>query len=97
MGENDFAPLPTAAYGLLLFLCGVAYTLLQAAIIAHQGPQSRLADAVGRDLKGKLSAMAYAVAIPCAFASRWIALAIYVAVSLMWLVPDRRIESRLAE
>jgi uncharacterized membrane protein len=97
MGENDFAPLPTAAYGLLLFLCGVAYTLLQVAIIAHQGPQSRLADAVGRDLKGKLSAMAYAVAIPCAFASRWIALAIYVAVSLMWLVPDRRIESRLAE
>jgi uncharacterized membrane protein len=97
MGENDFAPFPTAAYGLLLFLCGVAYTLLQAAIIAHQGPQSRLAAAVGRDLKGKLSATAYAVAIPCAFASRWIALAIYVAVSLMWLVPDRRIESRLAE
>jgi uncharacterized membrane protein len=97
MGENDFAPFPTAAYGLLLFLCGVAYTLLQAAIIAHQGPQSRLAAAVGRDLKGKLSAAAYAVAIPCAFASRWIALAIYVAVSLMWLVPDRRIESRLAE
>jgi uncharacterized membrane protein len=97
MGENDFAPIPTAAYGLLLFLCGVAYTLLQAAIIAHQGPQSRLAAAVGPDLKGKLSAAAYAVAIPCAFASRWIALAIYVAVSLMWLVPDRRIESRLAE
>jgi uncharacterized membrane protein len=97
MGENDFAPFPTAAYGLLLFLCGVAYTLLQAAIIAHQGPQSRLAAAVGRDLKGKLSAAAYAVAIPCAFASRWIALAIYVAVSLMWLVPDRRIESRLTD
>jgi uncharacterized membrane protein len=97
MGENDFAPIPTAAYGLLLFLCGVAYTLLQAAIIAHQGPQSRLAAAVGPDLKGKLSAAAYAVAIPCAFASRWIALAIYVAVSLMWLVPDRRIESRLAD
>ena len=97
MGENDFAPFPTAAYGLLLFLCGVAYTLLQAAIIAHQGPQSRLAAAVGRDLKGKLSAVAYAVAIPCAFASRWIALAIYVAVSLMWLVPDRRIESRLTD
>jgi len=97
MGENDFAPIPTAAYGLLLFLCGVAYTLLQAAIIAHQGPQSRLAAAVGPDLKGKLSAAAYAVAIPCAFASRWIALAIYVAVSLMWLVPDRRIESRLED
>ncbi len=97
MGENDFAPLPTAAYGLLLLLCGVAYTLLQAAIIAHQGAESRLAAAVGRDLKGKLSAAAYAVAIPCAFARPGIALAIYVAVSLMWLVPDRRIESRLAE
>jgi uncharacterized membrane protein len=97
MGENHFAPLPTAAYGLLLFLCGVAYTLLQAAIIAHQGAQSRLAAAVGRDLKGKLSAVLFAVAVPFAFASRWVALAIYVSVSLMWLVPDRRIESRLAD
>jgi uncharacterized membrane protein len=97
MGENHFAPLPTAAYGALLLLCGAAYTLLQAAIIAYQGPQSRLAAAVGGDRKGKLSVVAYAVAVPCAFARPGIALAIYVAVSLMWLVPDRRIESRLAE
>jgi uncharacterized membrane protein len=97
MGENEFAPLPTAFYGSVLLLCGVAYTILQRSIIAHQGPQSRLAAAVGGDLKGKLSAALYAVAIPSAFANRWISQAIYVAVSLMWLVPDRRIESRLAE
>ena len=97
MGENDFAPLPTATYGAILLLCGVAYLVLQNAIIAHQGPQSRLAAAVGRDVKGKLSAVLYAIAIPAAFANRWIAEAIYVAVSLVWLIPDRRIEARLAE
>jgi uncharacterized membrane protein len=97
MGENDFAPLPTATYGALLLLCGVAYLVLQNAIIAHQGPQSRLAAAVGRDVKGKLSAVLYAIAIPAAFANRWISEAIYVAVSLMWLIPDPRIEARLAE
>jgi uncharacterized membrane protein len=97
MGENDFAPLPTASYGALLLLCGVAYLVLQNAIIAHQGPQSRLAAAVGRDVKGKLSAVLYAIAIPAAFANRWISEAIYVAVSLMWLIPDPRIEARLAE
>jgi uncharacterized membrane protein len=97
MGENDFAPLPTAAYGAILLLCGVAYLVLQNAIIAHQGPQSRLAAAVGPDVKGKLSAVLYAIAIPAAFANRWISEAIYVAVSLMWLIPDPRIEARLAE
>jgi uncharacterized membrane protein len=97
MGENDFAPLPTATYGAILLLCGVAYLVLQNAIIAHQGPQSRLAAAVGQDVKGKLSAMLYAIAIPTAFANRWTSEAIYVAVSLMWLIPDRRIEARLAE
>jgi uncharacterized membrane protein len=97
MGENDFAPLPTATYGAILLLCGVAYLVLQNAIIAHQGPQSRLAAAVGQDVKGKLSAVLYAIAIPLAFANRWISEAIYVAVSLMWLIPDPRIEARLAE
>jgi uncharacterized membrane protein len=97
MGENDFAPLPTATYGGILLLCGIAYLVLQNAIIAHQGPQSRLAAAVGPDVKGKLSAVLYAIAIPSAFANRWISEAIYVAVSLIWLIPDRRIEARLAE
>jgi uncharacterized membrane protein len=97
MGENDFAPVPTATYGGILLLCGIAYLVLQNAIIAHQGPQSRLAAAVGPDVKGKLSAVLYAIAIPSAFANRWISEAIYVAVSLMWLIPDRRIEARLAE
>ena len=97
MGENHFAPLPTAVYGVVLLLSGLAYLILQAAIIADQGKDSRLAAAVGRDLKGKLSAALYAAAIALAFVHQWIADAIYVLVALMWLVPDRRIESRLRE
>jgi uncharacterized membrane protein len=96
MGENDFAPLPTALYGVVLLLAGVAYLILQKAIIASQGAESRLAAAVGRDLKGKLSAVLYAIAIPSAFANHWVSQAIYVGVALMWLVPDPRIEARIA-
>jgi uncharacterized membrane protein len=95
MGENHFAPLPTAVYGVVLLLAGLAYVLLQHTIIAAQGPNSRLATAVGRDVKGKLSALLYAVAIPSAFVHQWIADALYVVVALMWLVPDRRIESKV--
>jgi uncharacterized membrane protein len=95
MGENHFAPLPTAVYGMVLLLAGLAYVLLQHTIIAQQGPNSRLAAAVGRDVKGKLSTVLYAVAIPSAFVHQWIADALYVLVALMWLVPDRRIESTL--
>jgi uncharacterized membrane protein len=97
MGENHFASLPTAVYGGVLLLAGVAYTILQAAIIRAHGPGSKLAAAVGRDLKGKLSAGLYAAAIPLAFVHEWIADGIYVFVALMWLVPDRRIESKLRE
>jgi uncharacterized membrane protein len=97
MGENHFASLPTAVYGGVLLLAGVAYTILQAAIIGAHGPGSKLAAAVGRDLKGKLSAGLYAAAIPLAFVHEWIADGIYVVVALMWLVPDRRIESKLRE
>jgi len=92
MGENHFAPLPTAVYGAVLLLAGIAYVILQGRIIAQQGPGSKLAAAVGRDVKGKLSAALYAVAIPLAFVHEWISDAIYVFVALMWLVPDRRIE-----
>jgi uncharacterized membrane protein len=97
MGENHFAPVPTAVYGGVLLLSAIAYTVLQAAIIADQGPGSRLAAAVGPDVKGKVSALLYAVAIPLAFVREWLADGIYVLVALVWLVPDRRIESRLHE
>jgi uncharacterized membrane protein len=96
MGENHFASVPTAAYGVVLVMAALAYTLLQAAIIAEQGPGSRLAAAVGGDVKGKLSLALYALAIVLAFANQWISDALYVLVALMWLVPDRRIESRMA-
>ena len=95
MGENHFAPLPTAVYGAVLLLSGVAYLILQSTIIARQGPGSKLAAAVGKDVKGKLSAALYVVAIPLAFFHEGISDAIYVLVALMWLVPDRRIESVL--
>jgi uncharacterized membrane protein len=96
MGENHFAPLPTAFYGGVMFMSGTAYWILQGAIMHHQGESSRLAAAVGSDLKGKLSVALYAVAIPLAFVNQWISDAIYVGVAMMWLIPDRRIESRLS-
>jgi uncharacterized membrane protein len=97
MGENRFAPLPTAAYGCVLLLAALGYLVLQRAIIADQGQGSRLAAAVGRDLKGKASAALYLTALPVAFALPWISHAIYVLVALMWIVPDARIEKRLRE
>jgi TMEM175 potassium channel family protein len=95
MGENDFAELPVAAYGVVMFMAGVAYYVLKTAIIAAQGNDNALAEAMGRDLKGKISPVVYAVAIPLAYVNRWIAVSLYVLVALMWLVPDRRIESRI--
>jgi uncharacterized membrane protein len=95
MGENHFAPLPTAVYGAVLLMAGVAFLILEKAIIRHQGAHSKLKAAVGKDIKGKLSAALYAIAIPLAFVHQLIADAIYVCVALMWLVPDRRIESHL--
>jgi uncharacterized membrane protein len=95
MGENHLAPLPTAVYGLVLLLAAVAWTILQTAIIAHHGPDSRLALAVGTDVKGKLSAALYVLAIPLAFVAQWLAVALYVFVAFMWFIPDRRFESRV--
>jgi uncharacterized membrane protein len=92
MGENHFAPVPAALYGMVLLLAAFAYWILQRAIIAQQGPGSLLAKAVGKDLKGKLSPVFYAAAIPAAFVQQWIAGALYVLVAVMWLIPDRRIE-----
>jgi uncharacterized membrane protein len=96
MGENDFAPAPTALYGLSLLMPAIAYLILQRAILRREGRDSILATAVGGDFKGKISAVLYILAIPAAFVSQWISGAIYVGVSLMWLVPDRRIERALA-
>ena len=92
MGENHFAPLPTSIYGVNLLLAGIAYYILERAIIRSQGPHSVLAAAVGKDLKGKASPIIYALAIPAAFVSTWISGVLYVAVALMWLLPDQRIE-----
>jgi uncharacterized membrane protein len=96
MGENNFAPVPTAAYGLVLLLAAVAYWILQRTIIRSQGSESLLARAVGRDVKGKLSPLMYLLAIPAAFVHQAIAGALYVAVALMWLFPDQRIERLVA-
>jgi uncharacterized membrane protein len=95
MGENHFAALPTAVYGGVLLLAAIAYFILQTVIIRHQGPGSKLRAAVGRDVKGKVSPILYALAIPLAFVNQWISDSLYVIVALMWLVPDRRIESRV--
>ena len=94
MGENHFASLPTAVYGAVLLAAALAYYVLQSTILAEQGPDGRLARALGRDLKGKISPLLYSAAIPLAFVREWIADALYVVVALIWLVPDRRIESR---
>jgi len=94
MGENHNAPLPTAVYGVVLVLAAIAYTILQSRIIAVQGPHSKLATAVGSDRKGKISIVLYLIAIPAAFVHQLISDVLYVTVALIWLVPDRRIESR---
>lgn len=96
MGENHFTSLPTAIYGVVLFLAAIAYTILQRTIIAHDGHHSKLATAVGGDFKGKISLVLYLSAIALAFVHPLLADAIYAFVALMWLVPDKRIESRLA-
>jgi uncharacterized membrane protein len=96
MGENNFDSLPTAIYGVVMLLAAIAYTILEQTIIAEQGPHSKLAAAVGDDVKGKISALLYVAAVPLAFYRQWMAGAIYLAVALMWLVPDRRIETKIA-
>jgi uncharacterized membrane protein len=97
MGENHFAALPTALYGGVLLMAAIAYWILQQLIIAAQGPDSLLKKAVGTDWKGKLSPFVYVIAILAAFKAQWISQALYVAVALVWLVPDRRIEKALKE
>ena len=94
-GRTHFASLPTAFYGVILLLAALAYTFLVRSIIAAQGPGSRLKAAIGGDLKGYLSIVMYAAAIPLAFTNRWVAYAIYLSVALLWFIPDRRIERQV--
>ncbi|MCC5602974.1 TMEM175 family protein [Nostoc favosum] len=95
MGENNFAAMPVALYGTVLLLSALAYFILTRALISHHGSDSTLAIAVGRDFKGRISVVLYAVAIPLAFVNSWFACILYVLVAVMWLIPDRRIENTL--
>ena len=97
MGENSFATLPVAFYGVLMLLSAIAYYILARSLVALEGPDSILAIALGKDIKGKISPIIFAIAIPLAFVAAWIACALYVLVVLMWLIPDRRIEKTLAK
>jgi len=97
MGENHFAATPTALYGVVLLMSAIAYLILQRTLLAEHGKQSLLAKAIGRDYKGELSALLYLVAILSTPYHEWLAEVLYVAVALMWLAPDRRIEKVLKE
>ncbi|HEX9942281.1 MAG TPA: TMEM175 family protein [Thermoanaerobaculia bacterium] len=97
MGENHFAAWPVALYGMVMLFAGCAYFILTRVLIAHHGKESALANALGRDFKGKMSLVFYAVAIPLSFVNPWLSWALYVVVAVMWLIPDRRIEQALAE
>jgi uncharacterized membrane protein len=92
MGENNFATWPVALYGLVLFCAACAYTILQLSLINYESKHSTLAVALGKDIKGKMSVLLYAVAIPLAFVRPWMACTLYVVVAIIWLIPDRRIE-----
>ena len=97
MGENHFAALPVALYGVMLLLSATAYYILSRVLISSHGRDSTLAIAVGRDFKGRVSVGIYAVAILLAFIQPWLAGILYVLVALLWLAPDRRIEKKLMD
>jgi uncharacterized membrane protein len=92
MGENHFAPVPTAVYGVVLFMAALAFWILQQVIMRAQGQQSLLRKAIGGDWKGNVSPLIYLAAIPVATTAPWLAIAFYGLVAVIWLVPDRRIE-----
>ena len=95
MGENHFATLPVAAYGAVLLMCAISYTILVRSLLRHHGRESPLARAIGRDKKGNVSLLLYVFALALAFVNQWISLALYVTVALIWIVPDRRFERHL--
>ena len=91
--ETHFAATPTASYGIVLAMAAIAYTFLERSIIRANGPHSKLAQAVGEEMKGKASLAMYVAAVPLAFVRPWIAIALYILVAMIWFIPDRRIES----
>lgn len=95
MGENHYAPLPTAVFGGMLLSAGIAYSILTRSLIAHHGKNSLLARSIGHDWKGRTSVLVYLLAIPLAFVRTWIAYACYALVAIMWLLPDPRIEKHV--
>jgi len=97
VGQHFRAPLPTAVYGVTLLMPGVAYYLLQKAIVHKHGPHSVLASALGSDFKGKISIVLYVAGIALAFVIPWVSIGLYVLVAVMWFIPDRRIENMLRE
>jgi uncharacterized membrane protein len=97
MGENHFETEPTSAYGFVLFMCAVAYSLLARRLTANHPKNALLADAIGDDRKGKLSIVLYLAGMALSWLSEWLGLATYIAVSVMWLIPDRRIEDKVVE
>jgi uncharacterized membrane protein len=97
MSENDFPPVPTATYGIVLLAAAIAYYTLQTALVRADDDNSTLAVAVGRDIKGKYSPVLYCLGIGLCFANRWVGVACYIAVALAWLVPDRRVERAITE
>ena len=97
MGENHFATIPVALYGVVMLMCAIAFTVLAHILVIHHGKDSTLAIALGRDHKGKTSLLLYAVSIPLAFVDPRLSLAIYVLVAIIWFAPDRRIEKLVSE
>jgi uncharacterized membrane protein len=96
MGENHFQTAPVAAYGFVLLMCAIAYSILARALTAHHRENKALAEAIGKDTKGWISILIYIVGIASALLHPWLGFAMYISVAIMWLIPDRRIEKRVA-
>jgi uncharacterized membrane protein len=96
MSEHRFPPVPTAVYGIVLLAAAIAFLILQTTLLHAEGERSRLRVAIGSDFKGKVSALLYMLGIGLSFANRWLGVALYIVVALIWLVPDRRVERHLA-
>jgi uncharacterized membrane protein len=96
MGENHFATLPVAAYGVILFMCSIAYALLVRCLIGHHEENIALAKAIGSDKKGQFSSLLYLLGVGLAFVHAWLGFAVYIGVAMIWFIPDRRIENRLS-
>lgn len=98
LGETEFASRPVAVYGIVMLMCAISYTIWVLVLIKHHGGEnSKLATAIGSDAKGKISLLFYIIAIPTAFLNSWIAMALYLSVSLIWFLPDPRIENVLKD